>query len=256
MVARLHLTTPGSGTGPRLVLLHGFTQTSDSWAPVVGALASTHDIIAVDLPGHGRSADVDLDLAGTAAAVAEQAGRAVYVGYSMGGRVALRLALDHPQLVDRLVLIGATAGIDDPQERRARRRADGALALSIEADGVDAFLDRWLAQPLFAALPVDRADRDARLANTASGMASSLRRCGTGTMDPPWWPELGALGRRSIPVSVVAGGDDAKFVALGQRLVDAIGASAELVVVPDAGHACHLERPAEVAQVILGATAP
>lgn len=256
MAARLHLTTPGSGAGPRLVLLHGFTQTSASWSPVVGALVPTHHVVAVDLPGHGRSAEADLDLAGTAAAVAEQAGRAVYVGYSMGGRVALRLALDHPQLVERLVLIGATAGIDDPEERRARRRADEALARSIETDGVEVFVDRWLAQPLFATLPADGADRDARLANTASGLASSLRRCGTGTMDPPWWPKLGALGRRSIPVSVVAGGDDAKFVALGQRLVDAIGASATLVVVPHAGHACHLERPAEVAQVILGATAP
>lgn len=253
MAAGLHLTT--AGTGPRLALLHGFTQTSASWAPLLPALTPSHEVVAVDLPGHGGSVQVDLDLSGAAAAVAQQVGRAAYVGYSMGGRVALRLALDHPDLVERLVLIGATAGIDDDEERRARRRADEDLAVAVETDGVEAFVDRWLAQPLFATLSVQQADRASRVANTASGLASSLRRCGTGCMDPPWWPELAALGRRSTPVTVVAGARDAKFMTLGRRLAESIGASATLVVVGEAGHACHLEQPERVAQVITGPTA-
>lgn len=228
---------------PRVVLLHGFTQTHASWHALVPALATTHEVVAVDLPGHGGSSAVRLDLGGAADAVAEAGGRGTYVGYSMGGRVALRLALDHPELVARLVLVGATAGIGDDAERAARRRADEALAASIEADGVAAFLHRWLAQPLFADLTPTETDLAARRANTPDGLAASLRLCGTATMDPPWWDELARLGAAGVAVQVVAGARDEKFRALGARLVDAIGSSAVLVVIPSTGHACHLEAP-------------
>lgn len=241
---RLHVLPPlGQDGAPDLVLLHGFTQTGASWDPLVSDLAEGHRVHRVDLPGHGGSAETRLDLAGTAAALAEQTGRATYVGYSLGGRVALRLALGHPEVVERLVLVGATAGIDDPAERTARRAHDEELARSVEQDGVDAFLDRWLAQPLFATLPPERAGREARRANTAAGLAASLRLSGAGTMDPPWWDELPALAAAGIPVSVVAGEQDLKFRALGERLATGIGPTARLVLVPGAGHACHLEQP-------------
>jgi len=225
------------------VLLHGFTQTGASWAPLLPVLAETHHLQIVDLPGHGRSADVRLDLAGAAAAVARQCGEATYLGYSMGGRVALRLALDEPGAVDHLVLVGATAGIDDPAERAERRAHDAGLARSIGEDGIDAFLATWLAQPLFASLAPERAGLDARRANTAAGLASSLRLCGTGTMDPPWWDELAHLRRPGITATIVAGEHDTRFRALGARLVAGIGRRAELEVIAGAGHACHLERP-------------
>lgn len=239
-------TAPAVGPedAPALVLLHGFTQTAASWDPLVPALAERHRVHRVDLPGHGGSTQVDLDLSATAATLAAQVGPATWLGYSMGGRTALRLALDHPAAVEGLVLVGATAGLDDPGERAARRSADEELARSLERDGVDAFLDRWLARPLFASLPPERAGREARRANTAAGLASSLRRSGTGTMDPPWWDELPALGRAGIPVSVVVGERDDRFRALGARLADGIGPSATTLVVPGTGHACHLEDPA------------
>lgn len=237
---------------PPVVLLHGFTQTGVSWRPVVEHLGPDLEVVAPDLPGHGTASAQRLDLADTAAALAEAQGRATYVGYSMGGRVALRLALDHPDRVERLVLIGATAGIDDPAERAARRAADEALARSIEADGVAAFLDRWLAQPLFAGLEPEPDDLAARLANNPAGLAASLRRAGTGTMDPPWWDALGAV---TAPTTVVAGEHDAKFRTLGQRLVDALPGPTALTVVPGAGHACHLERPDVVAGLIREALA-
>lgn len=232
------------------MLLHGFTQTRVSWDPVVAALGSDVEVLRPDLPGHGAAADLRADLGATADAVATVGGRATYVGYSMGGRVALRMALDHPEVVDRLVLIGATAGIDDPGERAARRTADEALAHRIEVDGVAAFVDRWLAQPLFAGLEVTDVDRAVRRAGSPAGLAASLRLAGTGTMDPPWWEELAALGRAAMPVDVVVGERDAKFASLGRRLVEGIGSSATLHVVAGAGHACHLERPAEVAALL------
>lgn len=236
-------TSLGGTAATRIVLLHGFTQTLASWHALVPTLAAAHEVVAVDLPGHGGSSAARLDLREAAAAVATVGGRGTYVGYSMGGRGALRLALDHPELVERLVLIGATAGIDDDAERAARRRADEALAASIEADGVAAFLRRWLAQPLFVDLTPTETDLAARRANTPDGLAASLRLCGTATMDPPWWDELARLGAAGVAVQVVAGARDEKFRALGARLVDAIGSSATLVVVPATGHACHLEAP-------------
>lgn len=231
-----------AGSGARVVLLHGFTQTGAAWASVADRLATMHEVVRPDLPGHGGSGDQRGDLATTARLAGDTGGRATWVGYSMGARVALRLALDRPELVDRLVLIGATAGIDSAAERAARRRSDEALAVSLEAEGVDAFLDRWLAQPLFAGLVPDPADLAARRANPAAGLAASLRDAGTGTMDPPWWDELPGLGRAGVAVHVIAGERDAKFRALGERLVAGIGPTARLAIVAEAGHAVHLQR--------------
>lgn len=229
------------------MLLHGFTQTGVSWRPVVERLGDEVEVVTPDLPGHGTAGATRLDLAGTAAAVAEVGGRATYVGYSMGGRVALRLALDRPDVVERLVLVGATAGIDEPAERAARRDADETLARRIEADGVEAFLDGWLAQSLFAGLTPAPDDLAARRANPAAGLAASLRLSGTGAMDPPWWDELPAL---AVPTTLVAGEHDPKFRALAHRLAESIGGPTELVVIPDTTHPCHLQSPDAMASII------
>lgn len=238
---RLALTV--MGTGPRLVLVHGFTQTGRSWSAIAEDLARDHEVVLVDAPGHGRSAAVEVDLWGSADALAEVGGPAVWVGYSMGGRMALHLALRHPELVDALVLVGATGGIDDDDERAARRAADETLAARIEAVGVEVFLDEWLAQPMFAGVPDDRAER---LINTAAGLASSLRHCGTGTQEPLW----GGLRALQMPVLVVHGEHDAKFAAAARRLGVCIGANATVAAVPDAGHAAHLERPGAFVSIL------
>lgn len=244
----MHLPAHVTGSGPRLVLVHGFTQTSASWSGLLPRLAAQHEVIAVDAPGHGEAADLALDLPAGAAALGATGGPAVYVGYSMGGRLCLRLALDRPDLVRGLVLIGATAGIDDPAERATRRAADEALAESIEREGVGPFLARWLAQPMFAGVPDDPDERRARATNTRAGLASSLRLAGTGSMDPPWWPELAGL---TMPVLAIAGADDAKFRGLAARLADTIGANADTAAVADSGHAVPLEQPDALTDLII-----
>jgi 2-succinyl-6-hydroxy-2,4-cyclohexadiene-1-carboxylate synthase len=233
----LHVVVEGAG--PRIVLVHGFTQTQACWGPVATDLARDHEVVRVDAPGHGGSSDVQADLHEAGRLIGDAGGPATYVGYSMGGRMLLHLALDHPDVVQRLVLVSATGGIDDPAERIARRRADGGLADEVEQCGVAAFVDRWLAQPLFAGLDEAARFQAERLTNTAAGLASSLRLAGTGTQEP-LWDRLHAIG---APVLVVAGELDAKFTALGRRLADAIGPNAELAVIRDAGHTAHLERP-------------
>jgi 2-succinyl-6-hydroxy-2,4-cyclohexadiene-1-carboxylate synthase len=234
------------GSGPRLVLVHGFTQTARSWGKVAESLAEDHEVVRVDAPGHGRSARVEADLGEGAELLVATAGVGTYVGYSMGGRLCLHAGLAQPDEVTGLVLLGATAGIEDPRARAERVAADECWARSLEVDGVDAFLRRWLAQPLFAGLDEAGAGLDARRENTAAGLAASLRQAGTGVQEA-LWDRLGAL---SMPVLVLAGERDERFAALGERLVASVGDNASLAAVPGAGHAAHLEAPEAVLAVL------
>jgi 2-succinyl-6-hydroxy-2,4-cyclohexadiene-1-carboxylate synthase len=156
----------------------------------------------------------------------------------MGGRLCLHLAVARPDLVERLVLVSATAGIDDPDERAARRRADEALAESVERHGLEAFLARWVAQPLFAGLADPGLDD--RRQNTAAGLASSLRLAGTGTQQPLW----SRLSSIDAPVLLVAGRNDAKFVTAAERMAGLLP-HPTVAIVDGAGHTVHLERPDE-----------
>lgn len=244
--ARLHAERRGDG--PPLVMIHGFTQSGATWGPVGAALEQRHTVVAVDAPGHGRSATVEADLPGGAdLMVAAAGGPAAWLGYSMGGRYALHAALRHPAAVRRLVLVSATAGIDDADERAARRRSDEALADRIEAEGLEPFLRWWLAQPLFATLPPEAAGLEGRLDGSPAGLAASLRRAGTGTQEPLW----GRLGALDLPVLVVAGSLDSKYCALAERLGRAIGPTATVAIIDGAGHACHLERPDDFLRVVV-----
>lgn len=227
----------------RVVLVHGFTQTGASWRRIAEALrADGHEVLTPDLPGHGGRPPVDLRTA--AATLASECGDATWVGYSMGGRACLHVALDHPSAVHGLILLGATAGIDDEAERNARRHRDELLATRLEALGVERFLEEWLAQPMFEHVPADADGMAERRTNTVEGLAGALRLAGTGAQEALWdrVPELGVLG---IPTLLLAGELDGKFKMQARRLADAIGPTARVEWVPGAGHAAHLERPHE-----------
>ena len=241
----LHRVVDGH-PGGRVVLAHGFTQTLAAWGPVAERLAGRWQVVRLDLPGHGGSGGVRVGFAEAAGLVGEAGGVGVYCGYSLGGRLCLRLALDRPDLVEGLVLVGASPGIADPGARAGRRADDEALAGEIEREGVAVFLDRWLAGPLFATLPAEAAGRADRLANTAEGLAYALRRLGTGAQDPLW----DRLPTLRPPTLLVAGALDAKFAAVAAEMAAAIGPRARVALVPGAGHAVHLERPAELAALV------
>jgi 2-succinyl-6-hydroxy-2,4-cyclohexadiene-1-carboxylate synthase len=230
---------------PTLLLLHGFTGSAAAWADLLPALEAGFDVVAVDLPGHGEGAALEaLSVEATAEALGAQlAGRRAHVlGYSLGARIALRLAVAHAAVVDRLVLESPSAGIADAAERGARSRSDERLAVEIERDGVEAFVDRWERNPIFASHArleprVARAQRELRLRNTAAGLAQSLRLAGQGAMEPLH----DRLGEVHAPTLVIAGALDparprAELVAAGVP-------GARLVVVDGAGHTPHLERP-------------
>jgi 2-succinyl-6-hydroxy-2,4-cyclohexadiene-1-carboxylate synthase len=232
----------------RVVLLHGFTQGPRSWDGLAERLAGRHELVTPTLPGHGGAGAIQGTFEEEAAALAEAVGPppAAWVGYSMGGRLALRVALDRPDLVQGLVLLGATAGLNDPAEREARRRVDETLASGLERQGLDRFLTGWLNQALFKRLPPEAAGLEERRTNTVAGLASALRRLGTGSQEPVW----DRLHELHMPVLLMAGEHDATFVSVAFRLTAGIGEGAGMSIVPGAGHAAHLERPEAFATIL------
>ncbi len=208
-------------------------------------------IIVPDAPGHGGSSQVRADLWRTADLLVETVGRpALWVGYSMGGRMALHVALAHPDQVEGLVLISTTPGIDAPEERerppRSRRCPRRTHPLPKAPRPSSTF--GW---PNLSSAPSqpDSAGREARLANKPDGLASSLRLAGTGSQEP-LWDRLAQLKERSLPVLLIAGELDSKYSDEAARMASAIGPTARVVIVSGAGHACHLEHPKVVAAAI------
>ena len=233
----------GDEAALRMVFVHGFTQTANSWKPIAEHFHRTHghQVVVVDLPGHGGSGQVRADLRRSADLLAGVAGDGVYVGYSLGGRVCLHLALMYPHLVHRLVLIGAHPGLDDEDERAARRASDDALAARLYDDGVPVFLRQWSLQPLFGGFTPSEEDFTDRCRNTADGLANSLRLAGTGTQTS-LWPRLVEL---AMPVLAMAGADDAKFSAIARQIADTV-IDGRFRAVPGAAHAAHLQQPGSV----------
>jgi 2-succinyl-6-hydroxy-2,4-cyclohexadiene-1-carboxylate synthase len=214
------------------VLVPGFTQTTASWLGVRRVLDESCDTVALDVPPRDT-------FGATTISIGMQGKRAVYVGYSMGGRLALRLALDRPEVVSALVLVSSTAGIDDEAARAERVASDEVLALMVEREGVDAFLEHWLAQPLFASVPPDAPGLSERHGLSARYLAHCLRTLGAGTMEPMW----DRLHELEMPVALVTGKTDAKYEKIALAMLERMRTDVVHVRL-DGGHAIPLEQPA------------
>jgi 2-succinyl-6-hydroxy-2,4-cyclohexadiene-1-carboxylate synthase len=248
---RYHLCQAGSGEP--VFLLHGFTGSYRSWERLIatGPLVDSRKLF-LDLPGHGRTESPRSParyhihhLATDMVRLADhlRIDRFGLMGYSMGGRLALYTALEHPARVRWLVLESASPGLATEQERRERRLQDEALAQRIEDEGVAPFVARWEALPLWESQrrlgsDVRSALREQRLANDPVGLANSLRGLGTGAQ-PSLWARLHEL---SMPVLLVTGDDDHKFTALAARMCQA-NPRLQRLAFAEAGHAVHLEQP-------------
>jgi 2-succinyl-6-hydroxy-2,4-cyclohexadiene-1-carboxylate synthase len=235
-----------------IVLLHGFSATSRSWDAVAALLDVERYLpVALDLPGHGEATDAPrpITFASCAQHVLDAApARFTLCGYSLGGRIALHVALAAPGRVERLVLVSCSAGIEDPGERAARRDADRRLADDLEERPFGEFVERWRRQPLFAQEPAHvgcRARADMRR-NRPQALAAVLRGVGAGEMQPLW----SRLRELRMPARVLAGRRDRKYVALAQRMADALP-DGELLVV-DGGHALPLENARAIARALEG----
>ena len=259
------VTELGPADGVPVVVLHGFTGSAQAMVPLTERLAvgerpcAVLRVIAPDLVGHGGSDSPD-DLAvyrveamaDQVAALADALGCETFhlVGYSMGGRVALTLGCMSPPRLRSLTLIGASAGIADPAERRRRAEADEARAEQIAAD-LEAFVTEWMDDPLFAGQAALgeahlRAARAQRLASNPAGLARSLMAGGTGTMEP-LHERLADCG---VPALLVVGARDSKFCAIAAQLAAGLPRSA-VARIDGAGHAVHLEQPDATAAAIV-----
>ena len=254
------VTASGPAAGVPVIVLHGFTGSAQAMARLTEPLAARLParIICPDLVGHGRSeVPDDLDLYRVESMAVQVAGVADaldcetfhLVGYSMGGRVALTLGCTASPRLRSLTLIGTSAGIADPEERRRRAQADAARAELIHAD-FEAFVDEWMADPMFARQAAlgdahMRAARDQRLASNPQGLARSLMAGGTGAMEPLHE----CLGSCDMPTRLLVGAHDTKFCAIADQIAARLP-RAGVARIDGAGHAAHIEQPDAAAAVI------
>ena len=247
---RLTYTSFGKTSLPAVIFLHGFMGSSEDWAEAAKSLEGRAFAVAVDLPGHGASVGLPPEVytvEGAARAIVEamddlRVEEAVLAGYSMGGRLALYLALRYPQRFTKLLLESASPGLRDERERAARRDADEEKALRLESGDFETFLREWYRQPLFRSLARDekllRSTMETRRRNDPAELARSLRGTGTGAQ-PSLWGELAGL---RIPTLAVAGEMDDKFVEISRRM-SSITPEVRSVVVPGVGHNVRAEAP-------------
>ncbi|MFO7179992.1 MAG: alpha/beta fold hydrolase [Pseudomonadota bacterium] len=246
----------------RLLLLHGFTGTPGAWDPVLAAVPPSVSVLRPYLVGHGTPAtaldvnsfEAEVDrLARLLARDATPSTRTLVAGYSFGARLAAGLCVRHPQAVSGALWISGSVGLPTEDERAARRDADARWIELLEQRGLEAFIERWERQPLFATqslLPPERRaeERARRRAHTARGLAHALAVAGLGRM-PDYLPEL---HRVRVPVTLLVGSLDTRFVALA-RTIAAELPSAQLTELPETGHNLLLERPDQVADAIVNA---
>lgn len=255
-----HIDIAGDPANPPILLLHGFTGSHSSWAPLLPALLPYHRLIIPDLPGHGDSflsSDLDeMTMTVTAhdlKAILQLLGiqRTGILGYSMGGRLALHTALCNRELVECLILESSTAGIPNFKEQMARRQQDESLADEIESRGLAWFVEYWSHLPLFATqsrLPftIKEREQNIRLGHNPYGLAQSLRAAGTGRQES-LWPELPYF---QIPTLIITGRDDEKFVKIGHQLHQQLALS-QFLIIDNAGHTVHLEQPERFLSVVI-----
>lgn len=244
----LHYHDQGSTDCPSLCFLHGFMGSVEDWTPIVEAMSDDVHCLRVDLPGHGGSIDRPdhlYTMEGATQALADVLDDAgvescTFIGYSMGGRLALYFSLFHPSRVQRLVLESASPGIDSNDARARRRTLDAERATRIR-DDLRSFLEDWYRQPLFSSLQRHDLVEEMvarRGTNDADELACALTGLSPGRQ-PSLWEHLGEV---SVPTLVMTGELDEKYEQITKKESRRIE-HAQRVVVPRAGHNVHAERP-------------
>ena len=249
----LQYSTLGDSSRPALLFLHGFLGSGDSWRFIAESFAASHYCILPDLPGCGASTEREIDQVLDFPLVVDELGALIngeerkqvtIVGYSLGARVAIAFATEHPERVGGLLLESGNPGIADASERKERLEKDRLLAERIRCEGLPAFVDYWYDKvPLFQSLhrdPKRLAELKQRRVATSNPIwaAKVLEELSPALM-PNYWPALASI---SAPTHVVAGELDTKYCALAERTAELIpGATYQIVA--DAGHNVHFEQP-------------
>jgi pimeloyl-ACP methyl ester carboxylesterase len=244
------------GKGPPVVLLHAGVADSRLWEPQLGSFAQSHTVLRVDLPGFGNSPfetnPVSLRGAVRDAIDAQGIDRAAIVGVSLGGNTALELALESPERVSALVLVGAgLPGHDWSEDVRSFFAAEEEALERGDLDAaVDANLQMWLAGPRRSLDDLDPAQRElvSEMQRQAFRQQKGHEDVRMLRLDPP---ESERLAEVKVPTLVLTGDED---VADVHRIADHLAAGipgAERATIADAAHLPSLERPEEFDRMVL-----
>ncbi|WP_199248130.1 2-succinyl-6-hydroxy-2,4-cyclohexadiene-1-carboxylate synthase [[Phormidium] sp. ETS-05] len=246
---QIYYQLTGSPNQPVIMFLHGFMGNSQDWENIISSLADKYRCLTLDLPGHGETKTTGGDNAYTISYTAHaliqlldylNIDKCFLAGYSMGGRLALYTLLHYPDRFQTALLESASPGLKTPQEQSQRRQQDAQLAQQLETGDLSEFVRKWYQQPLFATLqnhPQYAKLIQRRLQNNPQELAKSLRMMGTG-QQPSLWPQL---PQNHIPLLLLAGEQDPKFIAINTEMAAACPA-AKLAIIPQAGHNIHLEK--------------
>ncbi|UII55313.1 2-succinyl-6-hydroxy-2,4-cyclohexadiene-1-carboxylate synthase [Cytobacillus spongiae] len=248
-----------AGNGFPLFLLHGFTGDVTTWYSTSPYFASKAQLIFVDLLGHGKTAkpsnyeryDIQL-IANDMVELLDKLGieQVDILGYSMGGRLALTIAMLYPERVRKLILESASPGILFSNDRQERRRQDQQLAHFILEEGIERFVEKWENITLFQTqknLPIDIQSqiRNQRRKNSELGLANSLLGMGTGSQSS-WW---NLLGECAVETLLITGELDLKFCTIAEKMQNML-AKCKWVNVNGCGHAIHVEEPEKFGTIV------
>jgi 2-succinyl-6-hydroxy-2,4-cyclohexadiene-1-carboxylate synthase len=240
------------GKGSPILFLHGFTGSSQNWLPIVPMFEERYQCILIDIIGHGKtdspldSKRYDIEEVSTdIISILDELliDKIDLIGYSMGGRLALAIAVNYPDRINKLILESSSPGLSLENERRLRRLSDEKLANEISINGIEWFVDYWGNIPLFKTqhlLSTERrlAIRNQRISNNIIGLQNSLKGMGTGSQ-PSYWNRLSLL---EMPVLLICGELDQKFCKIAKQMSDVLPNS-KVEKITDAGHAIHVEHP-------------
>lgn len=255
---RYHIEVTGDEARPVLVLLHGFTGSTATWHPVFEYWQDFR-VVAIDLIGHGKTDSpkdakryaMERQLKDLESIFRElKLSQFSLLGYSMGGRTALAYACEYPDRVGRLLLESASPGLELEADRKQRQEADARLAQDLLRDGLEAFVAKWENISLFdsqKSLPqsVREQVRQERLAQSALGISNSLLGMGTGSQRSYW----DCLEDLKMPVLLLTGELDPKFYTIALRMQELLPNAEHRII--SAGHAIHVEKPAEFATMVM-----
>lgn len=253
----LYYETHGDKNLPAVLFLHGFLGNGNSWHEIIETLQQSYFCITVDLPGHGQSLSVEEsqykmpECAKLIIKIIEKLkiNKFSLVGYSMGGRLGLFMALKNPDRLNKVILESSSPGLKTEKERVERQKSDGLLALELEKAPLAEFVEKWYDRPLFIPLKKNKQRfqelLQKRLVNAPRGLAGSLRFIGLGAQ-PPLWEKLKEL---KGPALLIVGELDAKFQEMARQMSHE-SKQFKVKSIRDAGHNVHFEQPAEYAQTL------
>ena len=246
----------GSSQHPRILFLHGFMGSLQDWDSIINRLQNNYYCLAIDLPGHGRTRNPE-----TRYSFAEAGASLIdllkdinfspfsILGYSLGGRLALYIALRYPGLVSKVILESASPGLKSSRQRTIRKLQDETLAIKLVNSDFNQFLQEWYDQPLFNSL---RQHRDfkkllkERKMSNPEELAVSLTALSTGKQPSLW----DLLSENKIAILLLAGELDLKFRGIARQMSRQCP-TCKTKIIKNAGHNIHFEDPDEFTNICI-----